>query len=323
MGNLLLEANDLDSAARHIEEGIQLAGNTNAGTLIYGNIALARTREAMGDHPAADQAIDRALRLAQQTKGAVLDDLAVMAVRAQILIGRGALEKAALWAQERSLDGALHPEELDNPDDFLNYRIRKYEWLVLARYRIAAGDLNKALWVLNEIGIRMEAQNRRRLALEAALLAALAHWKLGEVPNALSSLEKALEIGGPEGYTRLFLGEGVEMARLLHEAERHDIAPAHTRRLLDAFGRGDLVAKPHRPDRPPRSGVLVEALSERELELLRLLAEGLTNQEIAGRLFISIPTVKWHTTHIYGKLGAQNRTQAVAKARAAGILPSG
>jgi len=324
MGNLFLEANDLDAAVRHSEEGIELAGKAHIGARITGYIALARAREAQDDWPAADQAIEQALALARHTSASIIDDLAVLALRAQLLIKHGALEEAARWVQERNLEGALRSEELDNPADFVNYRIRKYEWLVLARYRIASGEVQAALSILNEVIIRMEAQGRRRLALEAYLLTALAWWKLGDIPKALSAIEKTLAIAGPEGYTRLFLAEGSDMARLLEEAQRSGIAPTHTRRLLAAFGR-QIPAEDQaaRTGMPSKAGKLPEALSDRERELLRLLAEGLTNQDIADRLFISLPTVKWHTSNIYGKLGVQNRTQAVAKARAVGILPAG
>jgi LuxR family maltose regulon positive regulatory protein len=125
----------------------------------------------------------------------------------------------------------------------------------------------------------------------------------------------------PEGFVRVFVDEGPPMARLLYEALTRGIAPDYARRLLAAFP----VAEPEQADpsktRAPKSG-LIEPLSERELKVLQLIAAGLTNPEIASRLFLSLNTVKAHSRNIYGKLGAHSRTQAVARARALGVLPT-
>jgi len=128
-------------------------------------------------------------------------------------------------------------------------------------------------------------------------------------------LEKALFIGEPEGFIRIFVDEGQPMDHLLQEALKCSDAPEYVRRLLAAF-----------PAKAPRQATsttaqvdqsdLIEPLSERELEILQKIAEGLTNPEIAERLYLSLNTVKVHTRNIYGKLGVHNRTQAVAKARA-------
>ncbi|NIQ75433.1 MAG: hypothetical protein GWN67_12460 [Phycisphaerae bacterium] len=135
------------------------------------------------------------------------------------------------------------------------------------------------------------------------------------------TLEQALTLAEPGGFTRIFVDEGPPMARLLYEAVARGIAPDYARRLLTAFP----VTEPQQTDplktQAPESD-LIEPLSERELEVLQLIAEGLTNPEIAARLFLTLNTVKVHTRNIYGKLDAHNRTQAVARARALGILPS-
>jgi LuxR family maltose regulon positive regulatory protein len=117
---------------------------------------------------------------------------------------------------------------------------------------------------------------------------------------------------------RVFIDKGQPMARLLYQAAERGIAPEYAGRLLAAFPAVELV--PTAPSRP--SSEMIEPLSEREREVLLLVAEGLSNREIAQRLFLSLSTVKVHTYNIYGKLGVHSRTQAVAKARALGILPS-
>jgi len=152
------------------------------------------------------------------------------------------------------------------------------------------------------------------------VLQALAHEAQGNIPLALAPLERALALAEPEGYVRIFADEGPPMARLLYEAATRGIAPDYARRLLAAFP----VAEPEKAG-PSRTQVLkselVEPLSERELEILELMAEGLTNQEIASRLFLALNTVKTHSRNIYGKLNVRSRTQAVARAQALGLLP--
>jgi LuxR family maltose regulon positive regulatory protein len=137
----------------------------------------------------------------------------------------------------------------------------------------------------------------------------------------MAALERALAAAEPGGFLRIFVDEGPSMARLLYEAVTRGIAPDYARRLLSAFP----VAEPEQTtasEKQAPQSELVEPLSERELEVLLLFAEGLTNQEIASRLFLSLNTVKAHSSNIYGKLGVHSRTQAVARARALGLLPS-
>jgi LuxR family maltose regulon positive regulatory protein len=134
-------------------------------------------------------------------------------------------------------------------------------------------------------------------------------------------LESALTLAEPGGFIRIFVDKGPPMARLLYKAASRGIAPDYARRLLSEFP----VAEPEQTGLSKTQALrheLIEPLSERELEVLQLIAAGLTNPEIASRLFLALNTVKVHTRNIYGKLGVNSRTQAVARARAWGILPS-
>jgi LuxR family maltose regulon positive regulatory protein len=140
-----------------------------------------------------------------------------------------------------------------------------------------------------------------------------------EGPAALESLAKALDLAEPGGFIRIFVDEGPPMARLLYEALSRGIAPGYARRLLAAFPISELEQTGPSKTQAPKPG-LVEPLSERELEVLQLIADGLTNPEIASRLYISLNTVKVHTRNIYSKLDAHHRAGAVARARTLGIL---
>jgi LuxR family maltose regulon positive regulatory protein len=137
----------------------------------------------------------------------------------------------------------------------------------------------------------------------------------------MSRLERALTLAKPGGFLQIFVDEGPPMARLLYGALAHGIAPDYVRRLLAAFP----VAEPEQSG--PAGNIslessMIEPLSERELEVLALLAQGLTNRQVASRLYLALNTVKAHARNIYGKLDVHNRTQAVARARALGILSS-
>jgi LuxR family transcriptional regulator, maltose regulon positive regulatory protein len=140
---------------------------------------------------------------------------------------------------------------------------------------------------------------------------------LGETGHALDILEKILPLAESEGYFMTFVDEGEPVARLLYAGIQRNISTAYANRIIKAIMSG----KSSSADKKPEAGELVEPLSERELEVLCLVAGGLSNAEIAGHLFISLSTVKGHTSNIFGKLGVKNRTQAVVQARSLGLLP--
>jgi LuxR family maltose regulon positive regulatory protein len=218
---------------------------------------------------------------------------------------------------------------LEGSDTLLDDYLHKYEHLVLARLLIAQGQPEEALALLQPL---LSRQELNRLVIEVQALRALALQAQGNVAQAMAALEHALSLAEPGGYVRMFVDEGPPMARLLYEAAARGIAPEYAGRLLAAF---DLETKDERrktklsplsfvlgPSSPAlgEDERLVEPLSERELEVLRLVAEGLSNREIAARLLISLSTVKGHTANIYGKLCVHSRIQAVARARDLGLL---
>jgi LuxR family maltose regulon positive regulatory protein len=143
-------------------------------------------------------------------------------------------------------------------------------------------------------------------AIEIMVLQALAHEAQGDISRALVPLERALTLAEPEGYVRIFVDEGPPMAALLRDAAKHGIAPNYVSQLLTAFGKAE--------GRKPVTQLLIEPLSERELEVLRLLGTELNGPEIAHELMVSPNTMRTHTKNIYSKLGVHNRRAAVRRA---------
>ncbi len=166
--------------------------------------------------------------------------------------------------------------------------------------------------------LRTELVSRPRL-LEILNLQALAAQAGGDIARAMSTLEAALALAEPAGFTRTFVDEGRPMARLLYEAVTRNVAFDRVRRLLAAFP----ILEPASAG-PPQSQTqdsgLIGPLSEREIKALQLIADGLTNREIASRLFLSLNTIKAHSRNIYGKLGVHSRTQATARSQELGLL---
>jgi LuxR family maltose regulon positive regulatory protein len=188
--------------------------------------------------------------------------------------------------------------------------------LAIARALIAKGDapsLTRALARLRAMLQAAEAEGRAGIVIEALALQALADWRRGDHAGAMVALDRALRMAEPEGYVRLFADLGLPMARLLQEARSRAVMPEYVAKLLSAFLGDPTISMQATTSLP-------EPLSQREQEVLKLIAAGLTNREIAETLVISSETVKKHTGAIYSKLGVSNRTEAANKARELGLL---
>ncbi|MDQ3705107.1 MAG: LuxR C-terminal-related transcriptional regulator, partial [Chloroflexota bacterium] len=314
LGELQCERGDLETARQHRLKSKELGEHATLPTMQYRScVAEARIKEAEGDLDSALDLLDEAER--QQYLHAAPDIRPVAALKTRVWIAQGMLSEALDWAREQGL--SAHDE--------LSY-LREFEHITLARVLIARyrserieSSIHEAMELLERLLQAAEEGGRSGSVIEILVLQALAHKAQGDNPTALSPLERALSLAEPEGYVRIFVDEGLPMARLLYEALSQGVESDYIRRLLAAFPVAESEQTASSPMRGSKSE-LVEPLSERELEVLQLIAEGLTNQEVATRLYLSLHTVKVHARNIFTKLAVKNRAQAVARGRALGIL---
>jgi LuxR family maltose regulon positive regulatory protein len=302
MAGILCEWNDLDAAKQSALEGIRLSELGGfVAYQVFGHTLLARVCEAQGDRGSALEQIEQAERLDQRSDYALVTALATE-LRVRLWLAQGDRLAAARWAQERPLQPA---EELDAASEI--------EQTAVARTLIAQDRTEEALSLLASLLEAAQAAGRMAHVIKIRALQALAFQAQGNDVRALSALEQALSLAAPEGYVRTFVDEGEAMARLLRRALTEGITVDYAARLLAAFGESPQSAS-------PAAQALVEPLTEREMEVLRLIAAGLSNREIGDELVVAVSTVKSHINHIYGKLDVKNRTQAVARARTLGLL---
>jgi LuxR family maltose regulon positive regulatory protein len=304
-GKVLYEQNELLEAERALQAGLELLGRGGIGES-FGNVraVLAQVKQAQGDSEAASAAIQRAVQLALGSSIPRLMHL-TEAYRARIWLAQGKLELADQWAHDYC---QLAETEY----------VRDFEDLTLVRVLLACERPEEAAALLARLLPPAEAAGRTGVVIEGLSLRALALHAQRNLEAALGALASSLAPAEPEGYFRVYVDSGVPMRDLLKHASSQGIALSYVMRLLEAFGTpGPEWTRAERPPQP-----LVEPLTDRELEVLQHLAKGLSNREIAQRLFISLPTVKSHASNIYGKLGVGGRKQAVARAKALGILPS-
>jgi LuxR family maltose regulon positive regulatory protein len=321
MGDLLREWNDLDAAEQHLAQAMeQLEGRlvVDAEDVTLGYLARARLQHARGEYTTAHLTLESYLDLARR-RGFVTHLLArAAAVQAHFALAEGNFAVAVAWADTNSL----------NALDELHF-VRETEYLVLARVWIArAGNdpggswLQQTLHLLERLLEDATTKARMGSVLEILLVRALALWAQEARSHALATVVRALRLAAPEGYIRRFVDEGMAMMAMLRHSAAHEIAPDYRARLLAAFP-ATLNVQPgvSKKDLPvQRSEFSIEPLSQRELEVIRLIADGKSNGEIAQTLMIALSTVKTHTNSIFSKWQVTSRTQAIARARELQLL---
>ena len=302
MSQLCCESNDLDAATQHLLSSRELGEHAGLPKNRYRwRVAMARIRQAQGD-------LAGALALLHEADRLYVGDFSpnvrpIPALRVRVLIAQGELGAALGWVRERGLE----------VEDDLSY-LSEFEHITLARVLMAQytaepadPSISDATRLLERLLRAAEEGARTGSVLDILVVQALAHQARGDIPAALAALQRALLLAEPEGYVRIFTDEGPPMASLLKAAAKQGIAPNYVGRLLAAINKSEDL-------RPAKQG-LVEPLSERELDVLRLLGTDLDGPDIARELIVSLNTVRTHTKNIYAKLGVNSRRAAVRRAQ--------
>ncbi len=308
LGEISIERNDLDVAERYLlESAEQINPESFPLALLRAYIALSRLKTLMGDREGAEyywQLAEQLERMSKVQRRATLLSIS----RARRWLEQGNLEAVESWAVENRL----------GLDDEFSYH-REAHYLMLARLYIAKGNVtDKALYLLERMVKRAEDSQRNGSLIRALILQAVAFYAANDIQNAMESLSRALSLAEPEQPLRVFADEGHSIAALLEKVldmQRKGqlplpISTEYTARLLTVMGKNAPSPTPKRRT----EGHLADALSTRELEVLRLLADGLESNEIAERLYIAVDTARTHIKNIYSKLGVHSRWEAIKHA---------
>jgi LuxR family maltose regulon positive regulatory protein len=295
LASILYEWNDLDAAEHHAQQSLDLARQYESiiDRFVIGEVFLARLKLAQGNVSEAAAILEKTDQTVRQ-HNFVHRMPEVAAAQVLTFLRQGNLTAAAHLAQTHNLP------------------------LGQARVHLAQGNPSAALAILASFRQQVEGKGWKDEQLKAMVLQAVAHHAHGERDNALHVLSEALALAEPGGFIRIFVDEGEAMAQLLSEAARRGVMPDYAGRLLAAFEAEKQKMKAN--SALPVARALVEPLSQRELEVLQLIAQGLSNDEIGKRLFLALDTVKGHNRRIYDKLQVQRRTEAVARARELGLI---
>ncbi len=302
MAEITLERNDLPEARRCLEQGIELCQKGSIGYVLQPAYLIGGLLQyALGDEQAALERIQKGEALSRIGGGSLESILGLAWFQTRLYLQLGDMDKARAWAEGRSLPGEWSFKDMPLVLDEMHQSL-------LAHVYLKAGELERVLGICEQICPQAEAGGRLARVIELSLFRAAALQGLGRPEEAQVAFEQCLVLAEPAGYVRLFVETGEAVMPLLLTAVESGEHIAYAGRILAAF-EGKLES---------RSAVqegLVEPLTERELDVLRLMCDGHSNQRIADELIVSVNTVKKHTSNIYGKLGVKNRAQAVLHAR--------
>jgi LuxR family maltose regulon positive regulatory protein len=316
LGNLFREWNDFPSALVHLEAGLQLdryvGGSLPMAWAVH--LPLARVYLAQGKQDEAFAELSHIDEIVR-TRPSLQSSALISAWRTRFHLALGDVDTAARGAKEQglSIEGL--------PADLADLALHEMTSMTLARLAIAQGEARATLPLLGHLLSRAEKTHRTTSFLELLLIQSQAYEIIGQREQALTLLRQALQRAEPEGYVRLFLDEGTPLVKLLLDLrETSPKQQAYLHMLLTALPEHETTRPDDKEGPPQRFQPLLDPLSERELEVLQLIAAGASNEEIAEQLVIAISTVKRHVSNILGKLTVSSRTQAVARAQALGLL---
>jgi len=315
IGDLYRQRGELEAAVEHMAKAREVG---EKGELLGWRYRLcidhSRLKESLGDLEGALELLDEAGRSDIRTP--IPHMLPVTALKARVWLRQGRFKEAKAWARQK---GLLADDELSYANEFEHVTLAR---VLVADYQRSQDDrpILEAMRLLERLLEAAEAGGRMGSVIEILVIQALAHQVRGEVSAALTPLERALTLAEPEDYAQIFVDEGSPMYDLLSEAAAQGMMSDYTLRLLGAFRADKTTLSDKKGPYRVTSQALFEPLSERELEVLRLVAQGLSNREIGQRLFLAINTIKGHNRRIFSKLQVQNRTEAVARARQLHLL---
>ncbi|MGE5251501.1 MAG: LuxR C-terminal-related transcriptional regulator [Bacteroidota bacterium] len=314
LSDLLRERNELEGARQMVTQAIQNMEHWQSPTdLVNAYVTLARILLSRDEIKGAEDALAKAEAMHRRGNIFPVTSRTLEACQVRLWIAKGDPGMALQWAKGRRLDE--RSPATDGPIDYL----RELEWITMARLLIARNEWGRALSLLASLAESARTAGRNGRLIEILVLTALALNGSGKTAEARDNLEAALELAEPEGYMRVFLDEGRPLHELLGGCARTAGGSRRTyiQRILAGFGTGE-TGQTQEGTRLTES--LIEPLTGREIEVLHLLHGGLSNREIAARLYLSEGTVKTHTHNIYAKLGVQSRARAVARAEELQII---
>ncbi len=329
LGGVSLERYDLDAAEQLLRDGIDLSESWSLINTLDGNLSLAmlydaREQEGAVRGPHLQETLDTLHHLARRFDASEFDDIVVDLLTMRVNLRKGDLAAVHKWIYSRGLDQAPAHKPAYYGSGSVIDRIYKYELPVVARWHIAEARYQESLDVLREAAALAEEAGRPTLLVESYILQAKVHHLLGHKESALKMLEQALKIAGPQQSRRVFLVEGDEIFQLLEAGKREWTSP-DTLDFVDSLLNcpADPAVGSESLERIEGANVqagLLEPLSPRELEVLRLLPGGLSATELADELLISVNTLRSHLKNIYAKLDVHSRHEAVVKATDLGLL---
>ena len=312
LGELARLKGALEEAEGYFVEGIRLLQEWTRVGAQEGYVGLSRVLWSRGERTRAWEALEKARKLAADYDLTELDDMTVALVQAALWSMQGNVQAVQTWAEGLGLYAYIDTPLHEARDDPYEHRMIKYALPILARTLIAQERAADALRALAPLPAIAERRGRPGLQTEVHALQALAWRALGDLPAAFDALARALALAEPEGYVQVFLDEGAPMRALL-------VAFRPSAARLCPFVDRLLGIEAEEAAAGERQSI-VEPLSEREQEVLRLLRTPLTQPEIADRLYVSVNTIRSHVKHIYEKLGVHGRTEAVERAQKLGLL---
>jgi LuxR family maltose regulon positive regulatory protein len=322
LAEINLEWNELAAATRYLETGLDLVQRGGIGhSLVHTYCAQARLKMVLGETEAAREAL-RTADQAAQANPLMQFLIHNLACQAKLALHLGDTEAALRWAS-----GSEHkfPKRLP-------VHLHEFQQIALARVYLTRDDIKRTLETLALIHPQAESAGRTAHLIEISILEALAYQALNDSAAAVECLQAAINLAAPEGYVQMFLEHGEPMARLLRGLVERGMATAYANKLLTAYEAQKqfvdpesrtVTAAPERTGRgasPLTTSPLIEPLTDRELEVLHLMADGLTYNEIAGQITVSLNTVRTHVKNIYSKLLVHKRSEALSRARDLDLL---